>query len=244
MTICRTCDSPLPEGGRQKLYCSHKCAMKYHNSRQKWSERPDRQKRVDAKREAYRADPEAARQRMRKWRADNPDRQKEIERRHRKKNAASIAATNKRWREENADHVRAEGKRWHEANREAANEGRRMRGQDARQETPWRRLIMLASYRAKKKSLAFALTDKWARSVWTGRCAVTGMPFAMNNRFGQLMSPSLDRIDPKKGYVPDNCRFILFSVNAFKGTGTDQDMLLIARQLLQNYQEAPVRLYA
>lgn len=43
----------------------------------------------------------------------------------------------------------------------------------------------------------------------------------------------MDRIDSSKGYTQDNCRFILFAVNSFKGVGTDALMLEIAQALLE-----------
>ncbi len=92
------------------------------------------------------------------------------------------------------------------------------------------------------RNLPFTLTDEWARARWTGKCELTGIPFVVEGKHGKFFSPSLDRIDPKLGYVDGNCRFILFAVNTLKGVGTDEDMMLVARGLVANYKtSAPSR---
>jgi len=51
-------------------------------------------------------------------------------------------------------------------------------------------------------------------------CAVTGMPFLFSSGHGvgrRYNSPSLDRIDPKKGYVWGNVRWVWLSVNMAAG---------------------------
>lgn len=48
-----------------------------------------------------------------------------------------------------------------------------------------------------------------------GVCEMTGIPFDMNAAGKRRWnSPSIDRIDSRKGYVYGNVRFILWSVNA------------------------------
>lgn len=48
----------------------------------------------------------------------------------------------------------------------------------------------------------------------------------------RFFSPSIDRIVPALGYTPENCRFILWAVNAFKHDGTDDDMYRVAEALI------------
>ena len=42
-------------------------------------------------------------------------------------------------------------------------------------------------------------------------------------------SPSVDKIKNHLGYTLDNCRVIICGLNALKGTGTDADLLNIAK---------------
>lgn len=61
------------------------------------------------------------------------------------------------------------------------------------------------------------LTDLAALIVRAGgRCEVSGMPFSTEKPKGQrirLYAPSVDRIDPKTGYLPGNCRLVCAGVN-------------------------------
>ena len=102
---------------------------------------------------------------------------------------------------------------------------------------PWYHLIKTAKERAARKGVAFELTQDWGRDNWTGRCAITGIEFVKNGLGSgpKPRSPSIDRIDPKKGYTPDNSRFILACVNSFKHEGTDLDMYLIAKVIVEKF---------
>jgi hypothetical protein len=81
---------------------------------------------------------------------------------------------------------------------------------------------------------------EWAEKTYTGVCALTGLPFINSAQAiagksgGRPYSPSIDRINPLKGYTQDNCRFVLFAVNSFKGTMSDPEMYHIARALISH----------
>lgn len=99
----------------------------------------------------------------------------------------------------------------------------------------WKRALGSARERAKKNGLEFGLTSDWAKARWTGNCELTGIPFVRSTGKGGgpgMYSCSLDRIDSKVGYIPDNCRFVLAGINALKGSGTDREMYDLAAQLL------------
>lgn len=98
-------------------------------------------------------------------------------------------------------------------------------------------MLYHARERAKKKNVPFTLTQEWADSVWTGRCAVTGIEFSLGlrGRGPKVFSPSLDRIIPSLGYTPENCRFVLWAVNALKHDGTDADMIMVAKAIAARY---------
>jgi hypothetical protein len=94
---------------------------------------------------------------------------------------------------------------------------------------PWKYLLQSRRYDARNKNLPFDLTNEWAAARWTGKCEITGIAFGLNGKRGPFpFSPSVDRIDPTKGYTQDNCRFVLWGCNAIKGVGTDADMYKIA----------------
>lgn len=99
---------------------------------------------------------------------------------------------------------------------------------------PWRYVFQSRRLDAKKRNLEFTITHEWCAERWTGRCELTGIGFVKNpeGRGPFPFSCTIDRIDPKKGYTPDNSRFILFGCNGLKGSGTDTDMFAIAEALI------------
>lgn len=89
----------------------------------------------------------------------------------------------------------------------------------------------------KFKGVKFNLDKKWAEANYTGKCQLTGIKFNLSPNQNPF-SPTVDRINNKKGYTKANCRVILRAVNAAKGTGTDADMLLIAKAIIKNLTKA------
>lgn len=119
--------------------------------------------------------------------------------------------------------------------RNRSNYNRRMRelNYKTRVATPWKLPIASAKLRARKEGLEFDLTYDWGRDGWTGKCSVSGLSFVILPKAPRtLFSPTIDRVIPTLGYVRSNCRFVLWSVNAFKQNGTDADVLKIARGIV------------
>lgn len=239
--ICLQCSEPRPEG--RKKFCSQKCAMKWHNSRQDWFDRADRELHNARKKARYRDDPEVAAEKMRQWRIKHPEQQKQYEQKYRKIHPEILKARNQRWRAENPEYSRAYSHVYHAAHRATQNEGRIERTRQAKEISPWMHCLRARANKAQQKKLPFELSDEWARARWTGRCELTEIPFNTSSAYGNFFSPSIDRIDASKGYVQDNCRFILFAVNALKGTGTDEDMLRVVSALYARHvHEDPLKL--
>lgn len=94
--------------------------------------------------------------------------------------------------------------------------------------------MSLAKIRADEKGLPFAL-DRAAIAVRisAGRCEVTGIPFDFSLRKERAQhvspfAPSIDRIDPSKGYTMDNIQIVAMAYNMAKGTGTHEDVVKFA----------------
>lgn len=66
-------------------------------------------------------------------------------------------------------------------------------------------------------------------------CAATGHPFDIDTigegAGGSHFAPSPDRIEPSKGYVPGNVRWVLWMVNRAKGRMTDEQLLTMCRAI-------------
>jgi hypothetical protein len=89
-----------------------------------------------------------------------------------------------------------------------------------------------ARARAYKRGIPFSLsyTDLGSPT----HCAVSGVEFVMSESFhkGNIFCPSLDRIDPTKGYVKGNVRVVCHGYNLAKHEGTDADVLKLARAIV------------
>lgn len=139
------------------------------------------------------------------------------------------------WFAEHREEDNERRKRHYHANKDANRPKRKMARYTARLALPWAKLLQSAKGRARKKRVPYALTPEWASERWTGKCELTGLLFSVSmdgKPGGRSYSPSIDRIKPELGYVPDNCRFILYGLNRFKGEMTDDEMLTMARLLL------------
>jgi hypothetical protein len=107
----------------------------------------------------------------------------------------------------------------------------RDRARKSRQQDVVKYLLKGARGRAVSKGLPFDLTEEWARERWTGHCEVTGFKFEPRVGGQWTRSPSLDRIQPMLGYLKGNCRFVLSAVNSLKGSGSNEEMFVIAKAI-------------
>jgi len=126
---------------------------------------------------------------------------------------------------------------WRTRNPERDKELNTALRQKARATSPWVGMVKSARIRSREIGLDFDLTEEWARDQWTGKCEVTGIAFDLVNGTikERMRSPSIDRIDNNRGYTKDNVRFVLWAVNAIKGTGTDAEMLEVAKAIVGNF---------
>lgn len=113
----------------------------------------------------------------------------------------------------------------------------RVRSREFTQRHPWLFSYREMLKRCKRDGTPCDIDTKWARSRWTGKCEITGLPFTKNpagwGRGPWPFSPSIDRVDPTQGYVNGNCIFVMFGLNALKSIGTYSDAFLIARAFVK-----------
>ena len=103
------------------------------------------------------------------------------------------------------------------------------------------RLINQKKSVCKSKNVKYDLDIKWYVNELKKGCALTGIEFDMshinktNKKCGASnpYQPSIDRINPEKGYIKINCRLILLSLNLFKLNFTDEHMYKISEKLLE-----------
>lgn len=93
-------------------------------------------------------------------------------------------------------------------------------------------MVSSASRRAKNKGLAFDIDRDYIRSIFTSHCPIFGTPLEWstdrNNGYRALPnSPSLDRIDPLKGYVKGNVWIISYRANTIKNDASHEELKLV-----------------
>jgi len=90
-----------------------------------------------------------------------------------------------------------------------------------------------AKRRAKKRGLKLQITKDWIRrKLEAGVCEVTGIPFVLDASPRSPWSPSLDRINPERGYTYKNTRLVVWIHNTAKGTWTLDDVERYAEAFL------------
>lgn len=95
-----------------------------------------------------------------------------------------------------------------------------------------------AMHRAKMKGIAFDLPREWViEKLKLGICEITGLEFELTKKkdrnYANPMAPSIDRIDPAKGYTLENSRMVVWGYNSLKACGTDEQVMIIINALFE-----------
>lgn len=106
----------------------------------------------------------------------------------------------------------------------------------------WRMVYMMAKtalHRAKAKKLAFDLDVSYLYAlVKDDVCPKTGLKFEYEIKGKSFkerhpLSPSLDKIDPAKGYVKGNVQVVCWWYNLAKSTYTDEEVLELCKAVVK-----------
>jgi hypothetical protein len=90
--------------------------------------------------------------------------------------------------------------------------------------------------RAKEKGLEFNLTRE--DIDYPSVCPVLGLSLERSNDgIPKKNSPSVDRIDPSKGYTKDNIQVISQLANAMKQDATKEQLISFAKWVLKTYEK-------
>lgn len=112
--------------------------------------------------------------------------------------------------------------------RRATEEGREQERQwqrARRRSNPLVRMVQEAKARATKKGIPFGITADHLEMPEV--CPVLGIEISMGMGARADCSPSIDRIDSTKGYVPGNVRVISWRANRLKNDATLEEMKAI-----------------
>lgn len=130
-----------------------------------------------------------------------------------------LLAQAKQYREENLERLKEVGRVWREASREQRSERRRKLWTVL--DKVGQRLVVIKA-RAKKKGQEFTITPDDCPPV--SHCPVFGIELDWAATGQQPNSPSLDRFDNTKGYVPGNVHWISWRANNAKNSSTVDEL--------------------
>lgn len=105
-----------------------------------------------------------------------------------------------------------------------------------------RQLVRGAKQRAKLQGLDFDIDFEYVKELWSitnGKCQVSGREFDLtpSDTYQNKDAPSLDKIEPKLGYIKGNVRLVTWHVNAaILNFGLDT-FLDLCRNVIENTKE-------
>ncbi len=155
----------------------------------------------------YQANKEKCNEASRAWALKNPSRRREIER---------------KYDEAHREQTKIRARLWNAQNKER-NRQKRIREEA---ENPERFLLKSAKSRAKKRGVELTITVHDISIPQS--CPIRGVTLKRGTQGNCPDAPSLDRIDPNKGYIPGNVWVISNRANVIKNDGTPEEHEQIA----------------
>jgi hypothetical protein len=186
------------------------------------SDRYNEEKRREYNRQYKQNNKERIDKLIKDWHIANPDKNKTYKKAYREKNKDILNAKEREryWR--NVERERERGKLYSQNNPEKALE----RSKRWNRNNPEKAMFNRAKTRAKRSGIEFTITLK--DIVIPPYCPVFGIP--LYTSIGGMCdnSPSLDRVNPYKGYIPGNVCVISHRANHIKNNGTADEHMRIA----------------
>lgn len=100
-------------------------------------------------------------------------------------------------------------------------------------------LFAVTKSRSKTKGIDFDLTMEFILDhLKKGTCPKTGITFTFTNNGNnagtrKVSTPSIDKIDPRKGYTKDNVQIVCWWYNLSKSTFTDEEVTELCQKVVQ-----------
>ena len=135
------------------------------------------------------------------------------------------------YREEHRENQRSYMQRLRRINKDAINEKKRKSWRATRLSP---KVIMGAKSRAKRKGIEFNIED--SDVVVPSICPLLNIPLIPGTQKDYEQTPSVDRIDPSKGYIKGNVWVISKRANTMKNNATKEELIIFALNVLKMYK--------
>lgn len=95
-----------------------------------------------------------------------------------------------------------------------------------------------AKKRSKKKKLAYNLTTNYLQSIFPKDfiCPILKYKMIVNKKQVGKLSPTLDRINPRLGYVKGNVEFVCMLANHMMSNATGNDLKQFSKWINRRYK--------
>lgn len=137
----------------------------------------------------------------------------------------------KKYNKKYRDQINEKARNKYKNNREKMLEVYRAYQTKWRKFNPERMMCRAAKQRARQLGVPFAITPK---DIFIPKiCPVLGIPLVVGESKPMSGSPSLDRLIPKRGYVPGNVVVISYRANVLKRDGTVKEFKLLSSWMIR-----------
>lgn len=168
---------------------------------------------LSAANKKYREDnAESIKEKKREYRLANKEKIYESQKRSVLLNLDHYLAYQKDYSFQNKERIREKASVYYHSNKEAIS----IKTKKERRDDPVPRMLNSAKQRAKKKGMDFSITLEDVEMNWI--CPILHCPISVADNAKTRYSPSLDRLDSTKGYVPGNVWVISDLANTMKTT--------------------------
>jgi hypothetical protein len=99
-----------------------------------------------------------------------------------------------------------------------------------------REKVMLVSVRSRAKKYGIEFSLKESDLKIPKYCPVLGIELGWSEGYAKAQSPSVDRIDPTKGYTPDNIMIISWRANRLKSDAEPHELQAVLRYVMKHYK--------
>lgn len=98
------------------------------------------------------------------------------------------------------------------------------------------RAMGTARKRVKKNNLEITITSKYLYKIYpkNGNCPILGYKMVPGKRVSHKYTPTLDRVNPSRGYVKGNVIFICQLANQMKSEANYDELLKFSRWIIKN----------